>query len=187
MYVMLFQGLYLLDRLALEASAALRWAPMTLLFVLASSWWVKGPVFVAAAAVGDFRAHHRFPIGGVFATASAAAAAALAALVKEVVDRSRPEHAGVDVDPLVSTPDSPSFPSGHAATAFAAATVVALVHPRLRLPVLALAALVALSRVYLGVHYGVDVLAGAALGIGVALAVSRASRRVAPAPVRTAA
>ena len=178
MYVMLFQELYLVDRLALEASAALRWAPMTVLFVLASSWWVKGPVFVAAAAAGDLRAHHRFPVGAIFATAGAATAAALAALVKEVVDRSRPEHAGVDVDPLVSTPDSPSFPSGHAATAFAAATVLAAFYPRLRVPAFALAAVVAFSRVYLGVHFWLDVICGALLGIGAGLLFAAAARRL---------
>jgi undecaprenyl-diphosphatase len=60
------------------------------------------------------------------------------------------------------------MPSGHASTAFAAALAVGLAHPRLRWPLLALAALVALSRVWLGVHYLTDVIAGAALGAAVA-------------------
>ena len=65
-----------------------------------------------------------------------------------------------------SLPASASFPSGHAATAFAAAVAVGMIHPRLRLPLLALATLVAVSRVYLGVHYATDVTSGTALGAG---------------------
>jgi undecaprenyl-diphosphatase len=52
---------------------------------------------------------------------------------------------------------------------------VALLHPRLRLPAFGLAALVALSRVYLGVHYWLDIAAGAALGVLIGLATVRAS------------
>jgi undecaprenyl-diphosphatase len=69
------------------------------------------------------------------------------------------------------------MPSGHAATAAAAATVVALLHPRLRLPLAALVAAIGLSRVYLGVHYPSDVLAGLALGIVVGWAVVALTRR----------
>ena len=61
------------------------------------------------------------------------------------------------------------MPSGHASAAFAAAVAVGLVHPRLRWPLVALASLIAISRVWLGVHYLSDVLAGAALGAAVAL------------------
>ena len=60
------------------------------------------------------------------------------------------------------------MPSTHAATAFAAAVAVSLVHPRLRWPLVVLASLVSVSRVWLGVHYPTDVLAGAALGTAIA-------------------
>jgi undecaprenyl-diphosphatase len=69
------------------------------------------------------------------------------------------------------------MPSGHAATAAAAAGVVALLHPRRRLPLAPLVAAIALSRVYLGVHYPSDVLAGAALGLAIAWAVVALARR----------
>jgi membrane-associated phospholipid phosphatase len=55
--------------------------------------------------------------------------------------------------------------------AFACATAIALAVPRLRWAVFALAALIAFSRVYVGVHYPLDVLAGAILGVGLGLAV----------------
>ncbi|HEX2507845.1 MAG TPA: phosphatase PAP2 family protein, partial [Miltoncostaeaceae bacterium] len=75
-------------------------------------------------------------------------------------------------------PGDASMPSGHAATAAAAAGVVALLHPRLRAPLAALVAAIALSRVYLGVHYPSDVIVGAALGLAIAWIVVALARRV---------
>ena len=72
--------------------------------------------------------------------------------------------------PLVPTPHTGAFPSGHSATAFACATVIAWASPRLAVPAFVLAALVAWSRVYVGVHWPLDVLGGAALGVLVATA-----------------
>ena len=71
-------------------------------------------------------------------------------------------------------------------TAFAVAGAVALLAPRLRWPVLGLAALIAFSRVYLGVHFWIDVLAGAALGLAIGLCVAwplrGSGRRTVPSP-----
>src|SRR4029453_8853454 len=69
-------------------------------------------------------------------------------------------------------PPTYSFPSGHAALAFAAATVLSVGVPRLKAAWLALAVLVAFSRVYIGVHYPLDVACGAVLGITVGILVS---------------
>jgi undecaprenyl-diphosphatase len=76
-----------------------------------------------------------------------------------------------------------SFPSGHATVSFACAAVLAAALPRLRVPLFALAALIAFSRVYVGVHYPSDVVGGAALGILIAIALRRLAavlRRSAP-------
>jgi undecaprenyl-diphosphatase len=87
----------------------------------------------------------------------------LGTLIRLAVPRHRPE-----LDPLVAIPHSHSFPSGHAATSFACATILAALEPRLRVPAYVLAVAIALSRVYVGVHYLTDVLAGALLGVATA-------------------
>lgn len=68
----------------------------------------------------------------------------------------------------VQMPRSSSFPSGHAASAFAFATGAADAQPMLSAPLRALAMLVGYSRVHTGVHYPADVLAGAFIGVSAA-------------------
>jgi undecaprenyl-diphosphatase len=106
----------------------------------------------------------------------------LVTLFKDLTDRARPPVADPGLDPVGIVPASSSFPSGHAATAFAAAVAVALVYPRLGRPLLALAVVIAVSRVYLGVHYVLDVAAGTLLGIAVGLAAGWFIRAVRPLP-----
>ncbi|QSB16507.1 phosphatase PAP2 family protein [Natronosporangium hydrolyticum] len=96
------------------------------------------------------------------------------AVLKPLAQRQRP---AVDRTPVVRqlrrTPTSGSFPSGHAASAAAFATGVALESPLAGAAVAPLAAAVGYSRVHVGVHYASDVVAGAALGAGLALATRR--------------
>jgi undecaprenyl-diphosphatase len=88
---------------------------------------------------------------------------ALSFLVKDATQRMRPFEAHHQIHPLYVVHSS-SFPAGHAATAFAGAVLLSLLAPRLAPAFLALATLIGLSRIYDGVHYPTDVLAGAALG-----------------------
>ncbi len=69
---------------------------------------------------------------------------------------------------LVSVLSDFSFPSGHTLASFEAATVLLIRDKRFGIPAMVLAVLIALSRLYLYVHYPTDVLAGAVLGIGIA-------------------
>jgi undecaprenyl-diphosphatase len=95
---------------------------------------------------------------------------AIALGLKHLSGRERPYVARPEPEPLMTTQLDLSFPSGHAATSFAGATLLSLLVPRLAVPFLALAAAIAWSRVYVGVHYPLDIAAGAVLGAGVALA-----------------
>jgi undecaprenyl-diphosphatase len=90
--------------------------------------------------------------------------------IKPLGRRRRPDRLAQNV-PLarhVKMPASTSFPSGHSAAAFAFATGVGHVLPPASLPLRALAALVAYSRVHTGVHYPGDVIAGALMGTALA-------------------
>lgn len=94
--------------------------------------------------------------------------------VKLVTARVRPDLTVVpQIRRLARVPTSTSFPSGHSASAFAFATAVSMEKPRLRLPLYTLAAAVATSRVYTGVHYPADVVVGSAIGTTVAKLTAR--------------
>ena len=84
----------------------------------------------------------------------------------QITHRPRPFVAHPQIHPLYVVHSS-SFPAGHAATAFAGATLLTYVAPRLWPLFVGLATAVSFSRVYVGVHYPTDVLAGAAIGVGI--------------------
>ena len=167
------------DRAVLDAVIALRASWLTPVMTLASAWWVHGLAFVAVGAVADLRRRPRaLPVTALLAAAAYAVASLCANVIKLLTDRERPPVAHPDVTALIDIPYGSSFPSAHAATAFAAAGVVATRYPALRLPLFALATLIAVSRVYLGVHYPLDVLAGACLGLAVAWVTVTLGRRI---------
>jgi undecaprenyl-diphosphatase len=165
-----------LDHHAIRATTELRWSPATAVLTLVSAWWVKGPLLVAAGWCADLRNGRVFPLVALAATLSFALASGLNAVAKEVVDRGRPPGE-IGLEAVVGVPGSPSFPSGHAMTAFAVAGAIALLAPRLRWAVLGLATVIAVSRVYLGVHFWLDVLAGAAFGMAIGALIALAVRR----------
>ncbi len=85
--------------------------------------------------------------------------------MKAYFRRRRPFITIVQVIVIGRKPDSWSFPSGHAATAYAGAWLLGRVLPRWRFPLYFIATLTAFGRVYLGAHYPGDVVAGSTLGI----------------------
>jgi undecaprenyl-diphosphatase len=84
--------------------------------------------------------------------------------VKDLTHRTRPFIAHPQIHPLYVVHSS-SFPAGHAATAFAGATLLTYVAPRLWPLFAVLATAIGFSRVYVGVHYPTDVFVGAAIGV----------------------
>ncbi|TSC91801.1 MAG: membrane-associated phospholipid phosphatase [Parcubacteria group bacterium Licking1014_17] len=79
--------------------------------------------------------------------------------------------------PLISN-DSWSFPSGHASAAFALATGVYLYDKKLGVISYVIALFIGLSRIYAGVHWPSDVLAGAVVGILTAIAIKRGAEKI---------
>jgi undecaprenyl-diphosphatase len=100
--------------------------------------------------------------------------------------RARPDRdaAGVPADRRVPMPHSASFPSGHAASAFAFATAVAQSQPPAGAPLLVLASAVGYSRVHTGVHYPGDVVIGSLIGATVGRLVGAGVSRLAARPRR---
>jgi len=86
-------------------------------------------------------------------------------LLKEFFARPRPCDALTDVITPLGCTGTYSFPSNHALNNFAAATYFSFLFPKFRAILFIAASLVAISRVYLGLHYPSDIIGGAILGI----------------------
>ena len=102
-------------------------------------------------------------------------------LMKPLSGRRRPERAmhRVPVERQVEMPRTRSFPSGHAASATAFASGVAIALPEAGVGLTVAAGLVSYSRVHTGVHYPIDVIAGSLTGAAIApLAVAALDRRM---------
>ena len=84
-------------------------------------------------------------------------------LLKPLFDRTRPYYV-LDYEPLIPPVGDASFPSGHTAVSFAAATAIYAINRKWGIAAYAFAVLMGFSRLYLGVHFPLDVLGGALVG-----------------------
>jgi membrane-associated phospholipid phosphatase len=100
-------------------------------------------------------------------------------ILKNIVKRPRPYDTYRDLKRLRDE-KSWSFPSGHTSSAFSTAMSLSLNYPKwyVAVPAFAWASATAYSRMYLGVHYPTDVLAGAALGIGTAWLTHKINKKI---------
>jgi undecaprenyl-diphosphatase len=128
----------------------------------------QGIVWIVIAAVVALV--WRRPYVLLVVAAADAFAQVLSYAIKQLTDIDRPPVRYAEPKALVHVPHDHSFPSGHAASSFACATVLAFAAPRLAPPLYVLAAAIAFSRVYVGVHWPLDVIGGAALGVLIAIA-----------------
>ena len=159
----------------MEWFSGIHGTPLDAIFVGVSYSATAGIVWLALGALLVWKAHRT---DGAAMMLSVILALCICDLVlKPIVDRGRPFDE-LDLDVLVSLPSTSSFPSGHAVSAFAGAVSLLIMDRRWGIAALVFAALVALSRVYICVHWPTDVIAGAVIGAAVAAIVYYTARRM---------
>jgi undecaprenyl-diphosphatase len=148
-----------------------RWHPLNDVFVGLSKIGTYGFVWLVIGLALAIVWRRVQPLALVVVTV--AVADGIASLLKVAIGENRPADRGS----LLTIPHSHSFPSGHTTVAFAAATVLAWLLPRAAPAFFTLALAIGYSRIYVGVHWPLDVVGGAVIGIATALLLLAVARR----------
>jgi membrane-associated phospholipid phosphatase len=157
------------DSWVVEQTQTLRGAPFDGLFAALSGLPLRLVLLAALLGLGAWLVRTPRRIAAMCLSVGVALAVngGLTYALKVAVDRPRPFASDPAIVPLGNLPDDPSMPSGHASAAFAAAAALAVFLPRWRFVPFLVALAIGFSRIWLGVHYPTDVLAGALLGAAV--------------------
>jgi len=134
---------YIMPKLSFIGNGGMVWLIAALLLLFTKRFRRNGIMLLTAVCVG-------FLIGNL--------------TLKPIIARARPIWPYATHLLLASSPYGYSFPSGHALSSFTAATILTLTNKRFGWLAVPLACLIAISRVYLYVHFPSDVFAGAAIG-----------------------
>jgi undecaprenyl-diphosphatase len=163
-------GVVELDRDVFTWVVEHRAEPFDWLFVALSAAGQAGLAWIVLAPLLAHWAGRPVLFTTLVTTATVWTADLLTVALKGVFDRERPYEVLPYADPLLRWDVAGSFPSGHAATSAAGAFILAYLLGRGGLWLALLGVAIGFSRVYVGVHYPSDVLAGAAVGLAVGLA-----------------
>jgi len=140
--------------------------PVSLSLILLYLWFVRPADF----APGKSKEKNQEAL--LTAAFSIGLVALLIGISNQFIARSRPFEQ-LPTHLLFYRPTDPSFPSNAAAVGFALATAIFIANRRLGVPAIILATFYAFSRVYAGVHFPLDVIAGALLGVLTTMAISK--------------
>lgn len=135
--------------------------------LLASAVGSAGFVWLVVAGIAAVFPERRMAAWRVV-MAIAVTSIAVDLVIKPLVHRPRPPDVLTDVRVIDQRPITSSFPSGHTARAFAGALAVSRLLPSMRVAWWALAMAIGISRIYVGVHWPSDVIAGALVGLALA-------------------
>ena len=156
-----------LDRALFRAIFRFKWAPFTSLMRAFTVAGKAGALWVVISALA-FLVTGLEPYDLLVPWAAVTVSWTVAEVAKHLFKRARPLIYDTEIFPLIKTPSSSSFPSGHSATAAAGVLTLSAVYPSFAAALILSGFLVVLSRVYLGVHFPFDVFAGVAIGVATA-------------------